>query len=359
MTANLRVFLSSTCNDLFQERRDIARAILDMGHAVILSDQSESIPVHPNLSAVNNCLEAIRSHVDLVVLVISGSYGSTDSDGRSITLKEYLEARSRRIPVITFVRQKVWDLLPVYRRQPSTNFDPIVTDNRVFQLLDRVVTEHQGNWVFPYFEAAGISDTLRYQFSCLLRAELRDVPPTRGELIYEYVNNYSVMLASDGLCYRALEYCVRNDTPNPVERIYGGDTSDKDFSVDQINLKVSLPDGDVLPYEITLDTPRFKRWDIVLDKPLMPGETIRYHSSWLSVDDHNMQTPQNRPVDHGFIQYVFPREFVTSDIHSALRDNTGWTPNPRGFVLRDFGCARIAFYPYRNISGVFVFRLTW
>jgi hypothetical protein len=284
MAANLRIFVSSTCNDLFQERRDIAEGVLDMGHSVVLSEFAEKMPVHPHMSAVGNCLEAIRNHADLVVLVISGTYGSTDHTGRSITLHEYLEARSRRLPVITFVRQKVLDLMPLYKRDPAADLTPTVTDNRVFELLERVMSEQEGNWVFPFLEAGTIAGILRYQLSCLLRAELRDVRPLRTELSFDYVNNYSAMLAADGTCYRALEYCARNDTTEPIERIYGGDTSDKDLTFEEIDLKIHFPDGTPVTFEPVLDTPRFKRWDVVLIDPLMPGHTIRFYSVTSHVD---------------------------------------------------------------------------
>jgi Domain of unknown function (DUF4062) len=337
VAANLRVFVSSTCNDLFQERRDIARGVLDMGHVVVLSELPDKMPVNPNLSCIANCLEAIRNHADFVVLVISGTYGSADDEGRSITLQEYLEARSRRLPVMTFVRQKVWELLPLYKRNPTGDFSPTVTDNRVFELLERIMAEHEGNWIFPFSEAGTIVETLRYQFSCLLRAQLRHMQPSRKEIFFEYVNNYSVILAADGICYRALEYCARNDTNGPIERIYAGDMSDKDFSFDEIDLKIFKLDGSPLNYAPTIDTPRYKRWDVVLDHPLMPGGTIRYYCSYISSDNHKMLTYQNRPVDHGFIQYVFPKRFVKSEIRTALRDNTGWHDSPNGVMIRDFG----------------------
>lgn len=167
------------------------------------------------------------------------------------------------------------------------------------------------------------------------------------------------MLKADGTCYRALEYCVRNDTSEPIERIYGGDTSDKDFTFDEIDLKIHFPDGTPVAFEPTLDTPRFKRWDVILSNPLMPGNTIRYFSSWLSCDNHKMQTSHNRPADHGFIQYVFPKAFVDTDIRTALRNNVGWIENPAGVVIHDYDLARVVFYSYRDVSGVFQFRITW
>lgn len=54
MLVNLYVFVGSTCDDLFQERTDIAEAILKMGHRVILSDQLAAIPVPPRISVVNS-----------------------------------------------------------------------------------------------------------------------------------------------------------------------------------------------------------------------------------------------------------------------------------------------------------------
>ena len=70
MSEPLIIFLSSTCYDLFQERRDIAFALTNLGHKVIVSDQPLNMPVDPFLHPVESCLKAIRDYAEVVVVII-------------------------------------------------------------------------------------------------------------------------------------------------------------------------------------------------------------------------------------------------------------------------------------------------
>jgi hypothetical protein len=88
------LFVSSTCYDLAQLRtnlRDFSEAV---GFEPVLSEL-DSFPVNPSQSAIQNCLEVVRTRADLFVLVVGGRYGSMNDAGKSITNLEYLEASAR------------------------------------------------------------------------------------------------------------------------------------------------------------------------------------------------------------------------------------------------------------------------
>jgi hypothetical protein len=172
MSGRLRVFVSSTCHDLFQERRDIREALLELGHEVIVSDEPSSIPVSPFLHSYDTCLEAIRKHADLVVVVVNRRYGGTDSGGRSITLLEMREARKRLLPCFVFVRRTTLDILPLWQARRDGSFEPHVEDNRVFEVVDEVRRQTTGNWLFPFESSQDLCATLRAQLSALLRSLL-------------------------------------------------------------------------------------------------------------------------------------------------------------------------------------------
>lgn len=89
------IFVSSTCFDLKQIRADIKAFIEnDLGYDVLLSEQ-DSFPVNPNISTIDNCLNAVTGRADILVLVIGGRYGSVADSGLSVTNMEYLRAHAK------------------------------------------------------------------------------------------------------------------------------------------------------------------------------------------------------------------------------------------------------------------------
>jgi Domain of unknown function (DUF4062) len=84
MQAKFQVFVSSTYNDLVQERQDALKSILDLGHipsgmeGFFAADQEQL-----------TYIEKIIDECDYYVLIIAGRYGSVDADGVSYTEREY------------------------------------------------------------------------------------------------------------------------------------------------------------------------------------------------------------------------------------------------------------------------------
>lgn len=160
------LFVSSTCYDLAQLRanlRDFAEAV---GLDPILSEL-DSFPVDPSQSAIQNCLEVVRTRVDLFVLVVGGRYGSMNEAGKSITNLEYLEASARGIPKYVFVKSEILSILPVWRANPNADFSSTVDSPKLFEFVSNLKDGGEV-WIFPFSNAQDITNTLRKQLSYLL-----------------------------------------------------------------------------------------------------------------------------------------------------------------------------------------------
>lgn len=98
MAAKYQVFVSSTFQDLREERDLVIKAILEMGH----------IPVGMEMfSAADeeqwNIIKKQIDQSDYYVVIAAHRYGSTDSTGLSYTEKEYDYAVAQSIPTLGFL----------------------------------------------------------------------------------------------------------------------------------------------------------------------------------------------------------------------------------------------------------------
>jgi len=93
-----QVFISSTFEDLKEERRAVQDVIISTGDFPV---QMESFP-----AADEDQFEFIKSlidHCDYYVLIIAGRYGTVAEDGMSYTEKEYRYAVSKGVPVLVMI----------------------------------------------------------------------------------------------------------------------------------------------------------------------------------------------------------------------------------------------------------------
>ena len=98
MNKKYQVFVSSTYQDLRDERDQVIKAVLEMGH----------IPVGMEMfsAADEEQWKIITRQIDesdYYVLISAHRYGSADADGISYTEKEYDYATAKGIPVLGFV----------------------------------------------------------------------------------------------------------------------------------------------------------------------------------------------------------------------------------------------------------------
>lgn len=166
-TANLNIFVSSTCYDLSQIRKDLRDFITGLGHNPILSEQND-FPIDPQLDNWENCINAVKDFADIFVLIIGNKYGSVGETGKSITNTEYLTAVQKGIPIYTFSLKQMTTILPLWERNPDADFSDIVDNKQIFKFLVDV-RKKSGRWNFEFESAQDIMDTLRKQLSILFR----------------------------------------------------------------------------------------------------------------------------------------------------------------------------------------------
>lgn len=167
-----RIFISSTCYDLSQIRRDLKEGIREMGHEPLLSED-KNFPVDPSLSSVESCITAVRNDADIFVLIIGNKYGHKLESGKSITNSEFLTAIEKGIPVYTFSLKQMVAVLPVWKNNRQADFSYIVDDNKVFEFLEDV-REKRSIWNFEFESAQDILEILKSQLSILFNKSLQD-----------------------------------------------------------------------------------------------------------------------------------------------------------------------------------------
>lgn len=168
--AKLNIFVSSTCYDLNQIRKDLNEAIISLGHTPIMCENTD-FSVNPHSTNTENCLKNVEE-ADVFVLVIGNRYGYQDANtGKSITNSEFLKAVEKSIPIYTFTLKQMVYVFDVWKANPDANFSSIVDSNKIFEFIDDVRYK-SGRWNFTFENAQDIIVTLKDQLSSLFKESL-------------------------------------------------------------------------------------------------------------------------------------------------------------------------------------------
>lgn len=101
MNKKYQIFVSSTFEDLKEERRTVLSAVQDMG------DIPSGMEMFPATDEEQfNFIKRIIDNCDYYVVIVAGRYGSIAPDGLSYTEKEYNYALSKGIRVLAFIRNE-------------------------------------------------------------------------------------------------------------------------------------------------------------------------------------------------------------------------------------------------------------
>lgn len=174
------VFVSSTMYDLADLRVGIQQFIEGLGWRAVLAER-DTFSVDTNETTVENSLRNVRENTDIFVMAVGARYGSIDPDrDKSVTNLEFLEARSRGVPVYVFVDANVLAQLQVWRRNPDADYSDAVDSHRVFEFVDSFYGSGDV-WTFPFSNATDIVDTLRPQFAYLVQDALAVRQLAQGE----------------------------------------------------------------------------------------------------------------------------------------------------------------------------------
>ena len=153
------LFVSSTCYDLKQVREDMRIFIEGMGLNPVLAEHN-AFPVDPDLGTIDNCMKVVERDADIFVLIVGSRYGSTGTAGKSVTNLEYLSARSKGIPIFTFIARNVLEILPVWKANPSGDYSSVTDSPKLFEFVASL-RDSGAEWVFPFDLAQQIFDVLR------------------------------------------------------------------------------------------------------------------------------------------------------------------------------------------------------
>ena len=166
------VFVSSTCYDLKQIRNDLKHFLeYELGYSSLLSE-SDSFPVDPTISTVENCVRNVDERADLFVLIIGGRYGNITGSGQSVTNIEYLHARQKNIPIYVYIDKSILSNISLWKENPHGSFKSVVDTPKLFEFVESI-RSLEGVWTFSYENANDIISSLRSQFAYLFSSSLR------------------------------------------------------------------------------------------------------------------------------------------------------------------------------------------
>lgn len=109
MASDLTLFLSSTVEDFGDVRETIARRLRRRGYVVRLSEEPD-FPVEPGVTSHDACLAAVRQSNVLVLLVGQRFGGEYRDQNKSITWREWEEARAAGLLTIVLIDKDMNEL---------------------------------------------------------------------------------------------------------------------------------------------------------------------------------------------------------------------------------------------------------
>lgn len=102
MNKKYTVFLSSTYDDLREERREVIHSLLELD---CIPCSMETFPADDDEQF--EFIKSVIDECDYYVLIIAGRYGSISKNGKSFTELEYRYAIQKRIPILTFIHDNI------------------------------------------------------------------------------------------------------------------------------------------------------------------------------------------------------------------------------------------------------------
>ncbi len=180
-----KVFVSSTCYDLAEERSQLERFISSYGFQPILSEFSD-VFYDPDEHTHDACVKEVE-HCDIFVLIISGRFGGKlrGGKGESITQAEYHAARRHNLPIFAFVKKDVLDAQFYFKenvRNQDENFAKKITypaihkqDDAlsIFTFVEEVQRSEKGNAIESYCSFSEIEGHLKKQWAGLFYSFLQ------------------------------------------------------------------------------------------------------------------------------------------------------------------------------------------
>jgi len=201
----MKVFISSTCYDLEEDRRILEKNLKSLGYSVALSE-NEDFLYNPDEHSHLSCVKKVKD-CDLLIFIISKRYGGTivpealidlkkieetksvgffenlEAGKISITQAEVLTAFKHNIPVYTFIDSTMLDHHLIYEKAKKNGEDMTVIERtlisahnyqdgyikHIFEFFNYIRLKKTNNTYFKYsnidnvFEIFKTQNILRYK----------------------------------------------------------------------------------------------------------------------------------------------------------------------------------------------------
>lgn len=171
------IFLSSTIADLHYLRDGLRDAIDELAYRPVMSEYGEIGYINPT-TAAESCFRTVKQ-CQMVVLIVGRRYGAVDSDGLSVTHREYLTAKNEGLPTITFVEPDVLNYKEVYDSEPNAelwnSFPKMDHPRKTFQLLTDINNSESYNAILPFSSVSDAKRKLKRQIAEFVGDRLVDV----------------------------------------------------------------------------------------------------------------------------------------------------------------------------------------
>ena len=179
-----RIFISSTCHDLHNERARVDEVLTEIGFDVVRSDGDKFNSTLKGEHSHDHCINELAK-CKYVIFIISSRFGgeycgevykkyadeiaeiNPKLSKPSISLMEYYVARKLRLETHVFVDSKVFNERLSYKNNIKINPNYIpsfVDDNRVFEIVDFVTKQNNDNWFRQYNDLQNLSELIQIVF---------------------------------------------------------------------------------------------------------------------------------------------------------------------------------------------------
>lgn len=181
-----RVFISSTCYDLAEERDGLAEFCASFGFDTTLSERGD-VFYHPDLHTHLSCVRE-TSNCQIFILIIGGRFGGKYNidPSKSITNAEYAAAIQNGSPTFTFVKQEVLNDHNVWQR----NKDQVFAKKIQYPSIDK--QEHAED-IFKFIDTVRLSPVNNGMFGFRLGREIHDMLRKQwAGMMFDYLQNRTI-----------------------------------------------------------------------------------------------------------------------------------------------------------------------
>lgn len=178
MEKRYQVFVSSTYEDLMDERLEVTKALLELD---CIPCGMEYFP-----AANEDQWTYIKKRIDdcdYYIVIVGGKYGSLAPEGISYTEKEYKYAISRKMPTIAFTHHK-----PSLLSSEKKEKDPVINKN-LNEFLELVKTKLCKDWRNADHLGAAVSRSLNKLIKDNPRPGWIKADKIKNEELLEEINN--------------------------------------------------------------------------------------------------------------------------------------------------------------------------